>query len=92
MNPRDRFTAVTTLGENGVKIIRGVYDHLQQKYLTETEAEKIFYKEYGTAINLKDIYIKKLVSIIEKEVEDYNKSCDRGFEITHNDIINHLKK
>lgn len=92
MTPKERFTVATTIGKNGLKVIRGVYDHKQEKHISESEAEHIFFQEYGVMFNVKKLYVEKVVDIIHKEIQLYNSSCEKGFEITFEDVINKFKK
>lgn len=88
MKIKERFRVFTTPGSDD---IHAVYDHVQEKYITELEAEKICQEKYGKDFQKRTQLILKTIDLIVAEMEHYNEICEEGFEITTQDIINNLK-
>ena len=91
MSIKSRFTVVTVPGKYGPER-RAVYDNLQQKQITEAEAEKICEKEYGAFLKARNKVARKVVDLMIAEMELYNLTCEEGFEITIKDIINKFEQ
>ena len=91
MKVKDRFTSITVTGKYGPER-RAIYDHLQEKQISEAEAEKICQEEYGEFIRAKKKVAEKTVELIIAEMNLYNLTCEEGFEITIEDIITKFKQ
>lgn len=91
MNIKSRFTVAVVPGKYGPER-RAVYDHLQQKHISEAEAKRICEKEYGAFLEARKKVARKVVDLMIAEMELYNLTCEEGFEITIKDIINQFEQ
>ena len=89
MNIKERFTVYKYI--DGTYPIR-VVDNKTKAVITELEAELICQEEYGQQFSNKTNYISKVLDSIIAQIDLYNESCEKGFEITMTDIITKFRK